>query len=307
MRLPRHLALPLVAVSLVLALAALLRMADPTGAGEHVGGVIRLPARVIWMIITLFAAAALVMVLDIARRMRSKRQDEDEGLLGARAAPPKQPWLQALAQFSALVNVVVLAYLLWTNTAFRELMALGHGAGAAGGASVEPAPDAPFLFTWVFAVLALAAGATALAFAVWLTSGDRLAAWWQRRTEAAPEDPPAALVQAVDDSREDLRTDGDARRAIIRCYSRFERAAAEGGIQRRPWQTPMEFMREVLSLLPGPATAVRALTALFELARFSDRPLGSNERDRALDALDDISMALGRAAPDGEHHVALEH
>ena len=305
MRLPPHLVLPLVAVSFVLALSALLRMADPSGTSEHVSGMIRLPSRVIWMIITLFAAAALVMVLDIARRMRSKRQEEDEELLGARAAPPKQPWLHALAQFSALVNVVVLAYLLWTNTAFRELMALGHAGGGAAGAAVEPAPDAPFLFTWVFGVLALAAGATALGFAVWLTSGDRLTAWWQRRTEAALEEPPAALVQAVDDSREDLRTEGDARRAIIRCYARFERAAAAGGIQRRPWQTPMEFMRDVLSRLSGPAAAVRALTALFELARFSDRPLGSNERDRALDALDDIRTALDDR--EREHQGALEH
>jgi hypothetical protein len=311
MRQPRLLALPLVAVSLVLTLAALLRMEDPVS-GEQISGVIRLPPAMIWAIMTLFAAAAVVMALDIARRMRSRSQNEDDDVLGARAAPPKQPWLQALAQFAALVNVVVLAYLLWTNTAFRELMALGHGAGGAGGVSADAAPDAPFLFTWVFGALALAAGVTALAFAVWLTSGDRLAAWWQRRGESAAEAPPPALVQAVDDSREDLRTEGDARRAIIRCYARFERAAAEVGIQRRPWQTPMEFMREVLSHLPGPAGAVRALTALFELARFSARPLGTPERDQALEALDRIGSALDeaalqRAARDGERRVALEH
>jgi hypothetical protein len=215
MALHRHIALPLVAASLLLALAALLRITDPARAGEEVSGVIRLPSGVIWAIITLFAAAALVMVLDIARRMRSKRQSEDDDLPGTRAAPPKQPWLQALAQLSALVNVVVLAYLLWTNTAFRELMSLGHGGGGGGAVAVEPAPDAPLLFTWVFGVLALAAGAAALAFAIWLTSGDRLMAWWQRRAEAAAPEPPAALVQAVDASRDDLRTEDDARRAIV--------------------------------------------------------------------------------------------
>jgi hypothetical protein len=59
----------------------------------------------------------------------------------------------------------------------------------------------------------------------------------------------------------------------------------------------MEFMREALSRLPAPRGAVRALTGLFELARFSDRRLGPTERDRALDALDDIKAAIdaGRA------------
>ena len=299
MRLPSHVALPLVAASLVVALAALVRIAHPTAGGEDIGGIIRLPPGVVWAIIALFAAAATVMVLDIARRMRSKREDEDE-LPAGRAAPPRQPWLQALSQLAALVNMVVLAYLLWTNTAFRELLALGHAGGGVAAVAAEPAPDAPVLFTWVFAILALAAGAAALAFAVWLTSGDRLMAWWQRRIEAAHPEPPPALVQAVEDSREDLRTESDARRAIIRCYARFERAAADAGMGRRPWQTPMEFMREVLSRLTGPDTAVRALTALFELARFSERPLGTHERDQALAALDDI-----RAALDGERHHAL--
>jgi hypothetical protein len=305
MALRRHIALPLVAASLVLALAALLRIADPAGAGDDVSGVIRLPSGVVWAIITLFAAAALVMALDIARRLRSRRQSEDDALLGARAAPPKQPWLQALAQLAALVNMVVLAYLLWTNTAFRELMSFGQGVVGGGAVSAEPAPDAPLLFTWVFGVLALAAGAAALAFAIWLTSGDRLMAWWQRDAEAAAPEPPLALVRAVDDSRDDLRTDDDARRAIVRSYARFEDAAAHAGLARRPWQTPMEFMREVLSHLPGPAAAVRTLTALFELARFSDRPLGSTERDRALEALDDIRAALDRTE-DEARAVALQ-
>jgi hypothetical protein len=82
------------------------------------------------------------------------------------------------------------------------------------------------------------------------------------------------------------------RRAIIRCWARFERVAAEAGVRRRPWHTPMEFMREALERLPVPRTAVPALTGLFELARFSARALGPRERERALDALDEIRGAL---------------
>ena len=100
------------------------------------------------------------------------------------------------------------------------------------------------------------------------------------------------LEAAVDDSVEDLRAEPDARRAIVRCYARFERAAAASGVERKPWSTPMEFMREALRRLPLPRTAVPTLTGLFELARFSHHPLGPSERDRALAALDEIRTAM---------------
>jgi hypothetical protein len=41
---------------------------------------------------------------------------------------------------------------------------------------------------------------------------------------------------------------------------------------------------------------VPTLTHLFELARFSHRPLGPAERDRALDALDEIRSAISTSA-----------
>jgi hypothetical protein len=280
----------LLAVSLVVGLAALVRIVDPTvGAGDDLTGVIRLPSPVTWTIAALFAGAALLVVLDVVRRMRSRRHAEDEELMGAREAPPRQPWLQAVTQLFAFLNFVVLAYLLWTNTPLMELLSMGHGAMGAPGAPAEPAPDAPALITWTFAAVALLAGAAALGFAVWLTTGDRLATWWAEE----PEEPaPPPLVRAVEESLEDLRAEPDARRAIIRCYARFEHAAAASGLERRPWHTPMEFMREALARLPAPGDAVRALTGLFELARFSDRALGPGERARALDALDDIKGAI---------------
>ena len=54
------------------------------------------------------------------------------------------------------------------------------------------------------------------------------------------------------------------------------------------------------SFVPGfPVwAAVQALTGLFELARFSERALGVGERDRALDALDDIKTAIERGRAD---------
>jgi hypothetical protein len=285
----------LLGVSLVVGLAALVRLADPTGEPDHLTGAIRLPQLVTWTIVGLFGLAALVMGVDLVRRMRSKRH-EDESLSFGRAVQPRPPWLVALAQILSLVNFVVIGYLLWKNVLpFADFMALGGAGGAGGMLPHEPPPDAPFFVTWTFALLALLAGAGALAFAVWLTSSDRLAKWWEPDEEATV---PSPMVEAVDESLEDLRAEPDARRAIIRSYARFERAAAAVGLQRERSQTPMEFMREALRHLPGPRDAVRALTGLFELARFSDRPLGEPERTRALDALDDIKGAIDEAAAD---------
>ena len=180
------------------------------------------------------------------------------------------------------------------------ILALGAGAGSAGGTRARrraAAESAPALVTWSFAVLAVFAGLGALGLALWVSLGARL---------ARPDDDdggPAAspLEAAVDDSVEDLRAEPDARRAIVRCYARFERAAAASGVERKPWSTPMEFMREALRRLPLPRTAVPTLTGLFELARFSHHPLGPSERDRALAALDEIRTAMRATESDAAH------
>jgi hypothetical protein len=51
-------------------------------------------------------------------------------------------------------------------------------------------------------------------------------------------------------------------------------------------------MREALARLAVSRTAVPALTGLFELARFSDHPLGAPDRERALEALDTIRASM---------------
>ena len=292
----RHVIWALLAASLIVGLAALVRMADPApGRPDDITGVIRLPVLVTWTIITLLSLAAVVFLVDLVRRMRSRRHEDDDAALFGREEDRRPPWLQALTQILSVLNFVVLAFLLWKNLMpLTGLLSARQGIGSAGALPLERPVDAPFFITWTFAILALGVGCSALALALWVTSRDRLARWWERDADD-PAPPP--LVEAVEESLEDLRAEPDARRAIIRCYARFERAAAASGLERRPWHTPMEFMREALSRLPAPRGAVRALTGLFELARFSDRALGPGERDRAFAALDDIKAAIeeGRA------------
>ena len=281
----------LLAASLVIGLAAVVRMAGPAAGGlDDLAGSIRLPELVTGTIVTLFALAALVFFMGLMRRMRSRRQEEETGALGPEAARVP-PWLRTLTQILSLLNFVVLAYLLWRGAIpLTALLSLGLGAGSAIAPTLpQEIPIAPPIVTWTFGVLAIVAGLGALALALWVAFGDRLAQWWEGAVSDSPLPP---LAEAVEESLEDLRAEPDARRAIIRCYARFERVAADSGFKRKPWHTPMEFMREALPRLPVPRGAVPTLTGLFELARFSHRALGPRERDRALDALDEIKASL---------------
>jgi hypothetical protein len=56
-------------------------------------------------------------------------------------------------------------------------------------------------------------------------------------------------------------------------------------------------MRTTLARLPVPAPPVARLTALFEIARFSDRHVGAEARDTACDCLDEITAALDTEPP----------
>ncbi len=283
----------LLAASFLIGVAGLLRMAGPDADGpDGMTGTIRLPQVVTATILTLFAVAGLVFVVAVARRMRRRRARQLAEMFGAEERPVP-PWIRTVTQFLSLLNAVILAYLVWRGVIpLADLMSLGSrlGSGVAP-ALPQPAPlDAPFLVTWTFGALALTAGLAALALALWVAFGDRLAEWWQLRAHDRPRPPEAA--DPAEESLDALRAEGDPRRAIIRCYGRFERVAAASGVERKAWHTPAEFMREALARLALPRGAVPTLTGLFELARFSHRELGRPDRDRALGALHEITAAV---------------
>jgi hypothetical protein len=215
---------------------------------------------------------------------------------------PRIPaWLRALTQILSLLGFMAFAYLLSRSGALSGLLSLGAGGvpGDVGGLTGEGTVLAPPVFIWTFGILAVAAGLGTLALALWVAMGDRRAAS-RAEDDDADAEPAGPLRAAVDDSLEDLRAEPDARRAIIRCYARFERVAEGSGVARPPWATPLEFMREALGRLPVPGTAVPTLTGLFELARFSQHALGAGERDRALHALDEIRAAVAPRQADAD-------
>ena len=108
----------------------------------------------------------------------------------------------------------------------------------------------------------------------------------RRRVSEPAVDEDEAVLEALDESIEDLRREQDVRRAIIACYARMERALDRAGSGRRPAEAPFEYLVRVLERITANGPAARTLTDLFERAKFSVEPMGEGEKQQAIDALE---------------------
>lgn len=275
-----------IATGLLLVLAATVGPL-PAPAGDPGAKVmIRLPDAVRVVVLGLLVLSTIILF-----SLQRRRRPTEETLASSPAAPRFPPWAAALV---SLLLVVLAWYLVWRYWSGPDGQPIEKAFAAIAGLldlltlPQKPPTSIPSLELAIAALLLLLALAV-FAVMVLVAMADRLEKWWTQRDGAVR--PPAvpetlALIQA------DLRTEPDARVAIIRAYGRFERALAAARAPRAAWQTPAEFMRTTLARLPVPAAPVRRLTALFEVARFSTHPLGAEARDAACDSLDEIGTAL---------------
>jgi hypothetical protein len=90
------------------------------------------------------------------------------------------------------------------------------------------------------------------------------------------------LAAVLDKSLDDLRQEGDPRRAVIAAYAAMERLLARHGLARRSVETPSEYAARVVQALGLSAEALSSLTSLFELARFSHHVIRSEMQERAI-------------------------
>jgi hypothetical protein len=132
----------------------------------------------------------------------------------------------------------------------------------------------------------------------------------------------AATLEMLDASLDDLRTEPDARRAVIAAYARMERGLAAQGFARIASETPTEYLRRALAtrdVVGGRgigtglgAEPIEELTALAEQARFSAAAIDEPMRSRAIAALESLRAQLrARDLTDVEHsdldHSDLDH
>lgn len=96
------------------------------------------------------------------------------------------------------------------------------------------------------------------------------------------------LAQTIGGAIEDLEAESDPRRAVIAAYARMEGVLARHGLRRRPSETPVEYMRRVLTDLTSRGDAVERLTTLFEQAKFSTHEIDLGMKADAIGALRQI-------------------
>ena len=210
--------------------------------------------------------------------------------------PKRRSWWEQLIQLGAAMALVALFVLASVNL---RRMLTGRDAAAGGGRaplalpSIAPGQDAAAAaqtFDWA---------AAGIAAVVIVLVG--LVAWRTLRRRAAVHRERTALARELEEvltaSADDLRADTDARRAVIRCFSRMERTFAAHGLPRSRAEAPFEFVRRALAALEVPPDAVNRLTELFEEARFSEHPIGGGERSQAVAALENVRAAVSEVRP----------
>lgn len=278
-------ALALSGCGLTLALAATIGPLPPASDAPGASLVVQLPDPVRLLVLGLLALS-IIMLLALQRpRLRNKK---DPSLPHEARRPPAWAALVLL-----LPSLAVLSYFAWSHSYGRERDPLRTALDTISelldllAKSRKPPTSSP-AFDVAIAVVVVAVSLAIFAAMVLITLAERLQ---HRQDDQAVTDAPP-LHEVIEASLDDLRTDPDARRAIIGVYRRFEHALADAQVGRQPWETPSEFMRVALARLPMPVPPVERLTRLFELARFSDRPLQTDARDVACECLDRIQTAL---------------
>jgi hypothetical protein len=108
------------------------------------------------------------------------------------------------------------------------------------------------------------------------------------------------MVSAIETTIDDLRSEKDARRAVIAAYALMERTLARHGLARHRSEAPLEYLANILRGLHVRESAVVGLTRLFEYAKFSGHEVDAAMKEDAIEALiairDDLQANEARAA-----------
>ena len=172
----------------------------------------------------------------------------------------------------------------------------GHaatGGGASAGATTAPARRAAHggpgsASVPVNAVVFAIAASLLLIAGLWLAVRER-----RRRAVVVAVSAPDGLAAAVAESLEDLGSEPDPRRAVIKAYDRMERALSASGTVRDRSETPLEYLRRALAAVNASGASIRALTDLFEQARFSRHVIDLTMKREAIEALTALRSELG--------------
>jgi Domain of unknown function (DUF4129) len=280
---------------LLLALTALLIADGSGGESPSVRLSVHVPDLLLWAAATAFVLTAVIVATILVSRSGRRVEWDSDVLERYRHFLELPWWLQILIRLASILPLIaIVAIVAWAWPGLEEsFLAFSRRILQPLSDAEAPAPEIPVVslpwLGWLLGLVGLVAGLASLAVALVLLFAERIADWLERRNRLATAEP---LREAVEESLDEMVGEPDPRTAIIRCYRRFERFAAQARVPRAPWKTSSEFVLEALTRLALPRVPVEHLTRLFELARFSDHPLEPGELDGARACLEEIRAAL---------------
>jgi hypothetical protein len=132
-----------------------------------------------------------------------------------------------------------------------------------------------------------------------VTAGFFLQGRLGERGRPQEEEVSEQLADVIETTIEDLRSERDARKAVIAAYAQMERVLTTAGLPRKQTETQLEYMTRILTELEVEAAAVRKLTELFGYAKFSRHEIDEEMRSEAIEALSAVQrdLRLGERVP----------
>jgi membrane protease YdiL (CAAX protease family) len=284
----RRAALPLCALALV---AVVMAATSGTGVGSATPR--DQPTSVVFtVVVTLLALAVAMLLVALVVVLVGFRSGPQQ----AASLVPRRRRFGEVAVIVAIVAVVV--YLLSRLRRHRPALSSRTGGSprtgvVAGSSHIGFVPTASLVTVGI--VVALVIGFVVLP-SLWRTRQ----AGWRRSAGLADLEMPGdtdsgagavgasvAAVRIAEPSEEP-----DPRRAVVRAYVAMTGAAERAGAPRATGETAQEFLRRLLDSLGVRSEPAERLTAVFERARYSDDPIGEDDREEALSALDQIRSDL---------------
>jgi hypothetical protein len=278
----------LVALLIALVVLASRSAAGPGGDGRANAG----PAIAIVHgieIVGLAAELLALLLLVLFFRPRRRRQEDDEDQIYHE--PVRMHWalrvlLVSLPMLVSAGLIAILYRFLATNQPLEQTPLLGTPPPPEPGGFVDQVTGSLGLSWWELLLAALLAAAALVAIVRALRLPPPTA-----RTE--PEPPTERmLATAVRAGLRDARLEPDPRRAVIAAYATMEQLLAAQGLPRRAVEAPLEYLARLFAALDVSGEALRTLTDLFELARFSHHPISPAAKERAIAALTTIEQEL---------------
>ena len=283
------------AVTALVALVALASRSSalPSGEGQiNVGPVLGMVHLVEVIGLAVELLVILLLIAFFRPRRRRKKVDEEQLYV----EPVRVHWAIKLLiialPFLFMGAVVLMLLRLRPAEQTQEPMPIGMPPPLPPGGSVAGQVGAALGLGWW--ELAIAVILAALAFVVILRA--------LRIPPSTPRAEPDArgqadvLATAVTASLRDVRREADPRRAVIAAYATMEVLLAAAGLPRRRVEAPFEYLARLFDEIDVSEEAMRTLTNLFELARFSQHDITPAARERAISALAVIEHDL-QAAP----------